>query len=313
MRISNNYFTSNFISQVNNLAQQQTKLQTQASTGLKITLPEDNPAVMTQVLDLQTASAQNSQYQANITQLQNAATTSYGAMNNLKTISDRADQIATLASSGTTSATDMASYATEVGQLIQQALQAGNTQDVDGNYIFAGTASSAKPFTPATDAAGNVTAVTYQGNTGTAQSEIAPNVTVTAQTPGANTTGSGPTGLFADSRTGADFFNHLISLQQHLAAANSSAISSADAPALSKDETNIISHISANSMLQARLTTAASTASTQSTNLTTQISGDTNADLATTLTQLQQTQTAYQAALTSGSLIMNLSILNFLH
>ena len=31
------------------------------------------------------------------------------------------------------------------------------------------------------------------------------------------------------------------------------------------------------------------------------------------LTQLQQTQTAYQAALTSGSLIMNLSLLNYLH
>jgi flagellar hook-associated protein 3 FlgL len=313
MRISNNYFTDNFLSQVSNLKQQQNMLQTQASTGLKVTLPEDNPAVMTQVLDLQTASSQNSQYQNNITQLQNAATTSYTAMDNLKTISSRADQIATLASSGTTSATNMASYATEVGQLIQEAVQAGNTQDVNGNYIFAGTASGAPPFTPATDASGNVTAVTYNGNTGVAQSEIAPNVTVTAQTPGANTTGSGPSGLFTDSRAGADFFNHLISLQKNLQAGNSSAISSTDAPALQKDESNIINHVSANSLLQSRLTTATSTASAQSTNLTTQISGATNADLATTLTQLQQTQTAYQAALTSGNLIMNLSLLNYLH
>src|SRR5208283_2501238 len=119
-----------------------------------------------QVLDLQTASSQNSQYQANITQLQDAATTSYTQMDNLKTISSRADQIATLASSSLTSTTDMASYATEVGQLIQEALQAGNTQDANGNYIFSGTASSTKPFTATTDASGNITAVTYNGNTG---------------------------------------------------------------------------------------------------------------------------------------------------
>jgi len=313
MRISNNYFTDNFMKQVNNLASQQNKLQTQASTGLKITLPEDDPSAMTQVLNLQTAASQNSQYQANINQLQNAATTSYSATSNVKTISDRAGEIATLASSGTTSSTNMASYATEVEQLIQEALQAGNSRDSDGNYIFAGTASSTPPFTATTDASGNVTAVTYQGNTGVAQSEISPNVTVTAQTPGENTTGSGPQGLFADSRSGADLFNHLISLQKNLTAGNSSAISATDAPALAKDETNIISSISANSLLQSQLTNAASAASAQSTNLTTQISGDTNADLATTLTQLQQTQTAYQAALTSGSLIMNLSLLNYLH
>jgi flagellar hook-associated protein 3 FlgL len=312
MRISSDYFTDNFINNVNNLAQQQNQLQTQASTGLKITLPEDDPAVMTQVLDLQTDSSQNAQYQANITQLQNSATTSYTAMNNLKTISDQADTIATEASSGTTSSTEMASYALQVGQLIQEAVQAGNTQDADGNYIFGGTNSGTPPFSAATDSSGNVTAVTYHGNTGVAQSEIAPNVTVTAQTPGANTTGSGPAGLFTDSRAGADFFNHLISLQKDLQAGNSSAISSTDAPALQKDESNIINHISANSILQSQLTTAASTASTQSTNLTTQISGDTNADLATTLTQLQQTQTSYQAALASAAQVMNLSLLNYL-
>jgi len=34
--------------------------------------------------------------------------------------------------------------------------------------------------------------------------------------------------------------------------------------------------------------------------------------LAQTLTELDQTQTAYQAALESGSKVMNLSLLNFL-
>ena len=39
----------------------------------------------------------------------------------------------------------------------------------------------------------------------------------------------------------------------------------------------------------------------------------TSANLATTLTELQQTQTAYQAALESGVQVMQLSLLNYIY
>jgi flagellar hook-associated protein 3 FlgL len=312
MRITSTSFVNNFLFQTGNLEQQQNTLQNEAGTGLKVTLPADNPAVMGQVLNLQTASDANSQYQANIASLQSDATNSYAAMNSLKTISDRIGEISTLASNGTNSTSQLASYATEVGQLLQQAVQIGNTQDADGNYLFGGTANNAPPFKAVTGPDGTITSVTYQGNTGAAQSEIAPNVTVSAQAPGANSTGSGPRGLFTDSRYGADFFNHLISLQSDLTSGNTSAISSTDAPAVAKDEDNIISAISTNGVLQSTLTNAASLVSAKSTNLTTQISNETSADLATTLTQLSQTQTAYQAALESGTKLMSMSLLDYL-
>ena len=313
MRISTSNFSSNFLVQVQQLEQQQNTLQSQASTGLKVSLPEDDPSVMASVLNLQTASSANSQYKNNISQLQSSAVTASGAMNSLQTISNRVNEIATLATSGTTSKDQLSSYASEVSNLLQQAVQLGNTQDADGNYIFAGTQSSTKPFTTTTDASNNVIAVNYQGNNDVASSEIAPNVTVSAQTPGANTGGSGPRGLFADSRYGADLFSHMISLQQHLAAGNTTAISSTDAPALSKDEQNIIYQISANGVMQSTLSNANNIAAAKSTNLTAQISNETNADLAQTLVQLNQTQTAYQAALQSGSKVMNLSLLDYLH
>jgi flagellin-like hook-associated protein FlgL len=47
--------------------------------------------------------------------------------------------------------------------------------------------------------------------------------------------------------------------------------------------------------------------------LTTDISNASGADLAQTLTELSQTQTAYQAALASSASIMQLSILNYIH
>src|SRR5579883_3346656 len=103
MRISSTYFSNNFLNEVTQLEQRQNTLQSQAATGLSFTLPEDNPAGMTEELNLQTSSGAENQYQNNITQLQNAATTSYTAINSLQTISSRASEIATSASSSLTS------------------------------------------------------------------------------------------------------------------------------------------------------------------------------------------------------------------
>jgi flagellar hook-associated protein 3 FlgL len=306
MRISDSNFTDNLLTQIQQLQQQQNTLQGESSSGLSVTLPEDNPPVMAQVLNLQTDSAANAAYQSNITQLQNTATTSATAMNSLQTLVSQVNDIATEASSGTNSSTQLATYAAQVEALIQQAVQLGNTQDADGNYIFSGTASNTKPFV-VTTANGNITAVAYKGGTEVAESDIGPNTTVSAQV-----LGSGADGLFTNSSTGADLFNHMIALQADLASGNTSAVASTDAPALNTDEDNIINQISANGVIQSALTAAGNIATAQSTNLTTQISGATSADLATTLTELTQTQTAYEAALESGMKVLQISLVDFL-
>jgi flagellar hook-associated protein 3 FlgL len=311
MRVTTTSFSDGFLNQITRLESQQSTLQNEATTGLKVTLPEDNPAAMEQVLNLQSESSANTQYQNNITTLQGTATTASDALNSLQTIVEDASEIATDAS-GLTSSTQLAGDATEVSNLIQEALQIGNTQDANGNYIFGGTKTSAPPFTATTDANGNVTGVTYNGNTSVAKSEIAPGLAVTAQSPGENNSGTGPGGVFADSRTGADLFSHLISLQQNLSSGDVSAIATTDTPALTKDEDNVITQISGNAVTQSTLTTVGNTASQQSNNINSEMSNDTNADLAQTLTQLNQTQTAYQAALESGTMVMSLSLLNFL-
>jgi flagellar hook-associated protein 3 FlgL len=311
MRVATSTFPDGFLYEVNQLQTQENQLQNQASTGLKLSQPEDNPAAMEQVLSLQTDSNANAQYQSNITTLQSQATTVSNALTSLQTLSNQAGEIATEAD-GIATPSQLSSYAQQVGSLIQQALQIANTKDSDGNYIFGGTQTSTQPFSATTDSSGNVTAVTYQGNSNVAQAEIAPGVTVSAQIPGANTSGSGPAGLFANSSTGADLFSHLISLQKDLTSGNTAAISSTDAPNLTKDDNNIIAQVSANGVLQSRLTATSSLATQQGLAITSQISGKTDADMATTLTHLQQTQTAFQAALQSSAMVLQISILNFL-
>ena len=233
MRVSSSAFGESFIYQTNRLQNQQNVLQGEATTGLQFTLPEEDPASMSQALELQADSSENTQYQSNVTQLQNSATTSYNALNGLQTLISQANTIAESVD-GTTSPEELTSDATEVGAIIQQALELANTQDSNGNYIFGGTNASTPPFAATTDANGNVTGATYQGNTSLAQAEIAPGVTISAQTLGANTTGSGPRGIYHRQPLRRGFVQPPISLQNNLSSGNAAAVNSTDINAVGK-------------------------------------------------------------------------------
>jgi flagellar hook-associated protein 3 FlgL len=120
MRVSSNSFTDQFVSQVSQLQQQEIALQGEASTGLAVSSPSDNPSVMDEVLNYQTQASENQQYQANITQLQAAAVNSGTAIGNLQTYSSQAETLAEEA----VNSTDKSNYtdlATQIGSLIQQA------------------------------------------------------------------------------------------------------------------------------------------------------------------------------------------------
>ena len=310
MRVASNSFADSLINQLGSLAYRQQRLQTQAATGQRIQSPEDDPVALRRVLDLQTESSAVGQYQRNIARQQELAQAAYGGIKSLKTISNRAGEIAILADN-LKSSQELQAYAIELNQLIKQAAQAMNTTN-RGDYLFAGTRNDQPPFVVTTDANGQVTGVTYQGNTSLSEVEIAQGATITAQAVGANTNGNGPRGLITDSRSGADFFNHLISLQNHLQAGDVAAIAATDRPQLRRDEDNILFHVSANGVIQARLEAANTTSRDRSLALQKQVSDEADADLAQTLVKLNQTQTAYQAALQSGSSILKLSLLDYL-
>jgi flagellar hook-associated protein 3 FlgL len=313
MRIGTNSYTDTMINQFSLLKSQQVKLQNEVSTGLSVQSPSDSPTAMENTLTDLSSQAAQQQYSSNISTVQSKANSIYSVLQSLQTISNRVGEIATSAGSATNSQTELNNYAGEVTSLIQQAAQLVNTKDpATGQYLFGGTNSGQQPFTVTTDANGNVTGVTYSGNSSVNQTEIASGVNVSVDVPGENTSGSGAQGLITDSRTGADLFNHLISLQNNLLAGNTSAVTGTDTANLQNDENNLTYQVAYNGNVQTRLNTASSFATSQTNSLTGLISNASSADLATTMTQLSQAQTAYQAALQSSASIMQLSILNYL-
>ena len=126
-------------------------------------------------------------------------------MNSLQTIVSQVNDIATEASSGTNSSTQLSTYATQVAALIQQAVQLGNTQDANGNYIFSGTATSTQPFVATTDSNGNITRVTYRATP--TWHEVTSGQTLPSQRkfPARTAADRALKGLFSDSRSGSGF------------------------------------------------------------------------------------------------------------
>jgi len=310
MRVSSAMFPNMLVEELGTLSQKLQQLQTESSTGQRIRDPEDDPSAVQRVLNMQSQSSELQQYQSNIATLQGTAEAAGSAASALQQIASKISDIATSAG-GTASQDDLDAYATEVSQLISEAVSIANTQ-YNGNYLFGGTLSGQAPFEANTDSDGQITSVDYKGNTSTASVEIAQGVTLSVVPPGANTSGSGPGGLITDTRTGADFFAHMISLRDDLLSGNVQAITNTDLPALEADEQNQILYSTNINVAEERLSTAADAAKTQQTSLTSLISNDADADLAQTITKLSQAQYAYQAAIETGGKILQQSLLDYL-
>ncbi len=310
MRVTANSFPNRLISQLGDLASRQSKLQSQAATGQRVQLPEDDPRAMQRILDMQTESSALDQYGSNIARLQDATTASYSAMKSLKKTNDRAGEIATLAD-GLKSPEQLTIYGNEIDQLLEEAVQTANTTH-NGDYLFAGTHVNQAPFTVVKDANGKITGVTYNGNSDAMTAEISPDVVSEAQPVGVSTSGSGPRGLITDARSGADYFNHLISLRDHLMAGDTAAVKDTDRVNLGKDEENFLYHYGHIGAIQSRLDTALSLTKDQSFSIEQHVSGLADADLAQTLVKLTQVQNAYTAALQTGGTILGNSLLDYL-
>jgi flagellar hook-associated protein 3 FlgL len=298
MRISSNTVSENIVAQIQQLNEQQAKLQNQVSTGQRIFQPEDDPAAVGRVLQYQSQQRQNSQYQLNAGRALEISQASYSGLQSMKTVSDRANQIATLGSGALNPAQSQA-YGSEVNQLIEQALQVGNSR-FQNDYLFAGTAVDNPPYVATRDAQGNITGVTYAGNAGQSQIPLSETATISPNTSGATNTGL------------RDFINQLVSLRDALTAGNPAGVTATQA-SLVGSEDMLVSAIAQHGGIQTRIEANQDQQKDLSTNLEKLVSGETDADLPSTIVKLTQTQTAYQAALQSAANIMRVSLLDYIH
>jgi flagellar hook-associated protein 3 FlgL len=268
---------------------------------------------MEDTLNDQANVAAQTQFSSNITTLQDRAGSIYNVLESLQSVTSQAGEIATSAGSGTQTAADLQTSSSQVNDLLNQVVSMANTKDpTTGQYLFGGTASGQPPYTVTKDASGDITGVTYQGNSSVNQTEISAGVNVTVDIPGSNTSGTGVRGLFTDSQSGADIMNHLIALRDDLSSGKTASVTSTDSNNIQDDENNVTYQVANNGVVQTHLDTAATLATNNTTSLNATISSSSSANMVQTMVQLTSAQNAYQAALESGVKVMQLSILNYI-
>lgn len=312
MRVTSSSFPSLLNYQLGQLATKQARLQVQAGTGQRFQVGSEDPRAMRKVLDLQSEMKTLLQYEKNIGNLTDTVEASFAAIKALKTVTDRAGEIATR-SDGLRTVEEAKTFAIEVDQLIERALQLANTRH-QSSYLFGGTSNTKPPFTATRDADGRITAIAYDGSEDVNEIEIAEGITVKVSIPGANRSGSGDRGLFTDRRSGvnADLFKSLIDFRGNLQKNNKAAIRTTDLPSILKDEENILFHFGNIGAVQSRLETGAAMANRRKASLEGLASKESDADLAQTLVSLSEIQNAYTAALKTGGTILSQSLLDFL-
>ena len=266
-------------------------LQEQMSSGRQITKPSDNPTGTVTALQLRSQLSQLKQFQANSADALGWLTTvdsAYGS------ISSQLEQVRSLVvqgmNTGTGNATSNEALAQQVDQARASLLSLANAS-YQGRPVFGGTTAGSVAF----DASGN-----YVGDAGTVTRTVGPNASVDLNT--AATATFGP--------NGSNLFDLMSGIANDLR--TNPAGLGADLTQLDARQVSITSDRSLAGAKYQRIQTVQSAATTNTLQLTSQLSDLQDIDLAETVVQVTSANTAYQAALATTAKVGQISLMDFL-
>ncbi|MBC2595038.1 hypothetical protein H5P28_12290 [Ruficoccus amylovorans] len=332
MRISYNQNNNQLIGQLSRLNQEQNRLQIQLSSGQRIQSAAEAPATADRVMGISSRKGQLQALSNNLNQARGVAEGALFAMEQLKSVADKAiGSLQRMAEM--TDATELAGQASQMDQLLEQAIPLGNT-DVDGQYVFGGGHASVPPYTVVRYQAGDVLVDATQPvdpATGLPPAQSGP-VTVPDELVGriafVRFTGTAQAGQELTYRVGerselspfpdvtasqeqAAYFNRMIAardagFQEDHAALEGMADSLDDG-----QEALNLGMLETGTLINGIETLEGINAS-RFQQLEDTVSKELDIDLAETIVRFRNSQSAYEAALSSSSRIMGLSLLDYL-
>ncbi len=180
MRISTLGFANDASQQMQTLDSQISQTQQQLSTGISLQNAADNPAAMAQVNQLNAQISASQQYQSNGSALNSNLQLEEQSLTDATNVMQSARDLAVQANNASLTQAQRQDIATQLQQLQQQLIGTANSTDSNGNYLFAGEASSTQPF------AQSGSAVAYNGSSSVTQVQISSNQRVSSGDSGSN-------------------------------------------------------------------------------------------------------------------------------
>lgn len=294
LRVSEQSRLTNNIAYLQTASAQLSKIQQQMATGRQVNVPSDDPEGTALSLSYRNEILFETQMRRNVdsgTAFMNAGE---AALTSATELIQSARTLAVSGATGTNSQSGLNGMATQVDQILQEMVQIGNSTFGDA-FLFAGQKSNQPAFT--TVGGANITAVNYQGDSGSMTRQISRQQTVDVNVDGAATFG--------------DVFQTLASLRDAMRTGDTTTAN--QSIALLDGALNRV--LSARAGLGARTTRLQQTQQqslSKDTDLQKLRSGVEDIDLASATVKLTSQQNQFQAALAAVGKTINMSLLNFL-
>jgi flagellar hook-associated protein 3 FlgL len=288
--------TPDLIASLSRLQQQENTTLAQIASGRRDAKPSDDPAAAGSLVQVLSDSNRLDTYTQNGTTLQSNLRLADSTLGSVDTALNRAVTLGINAANSTLSDSDRSAIAQELQGIQSQVLSLANTSS-QGTFLFAGTASTAKPF-----AADNTSAsgVSYTGNSETNSVEIGDGYHVQTNVAGND--------LFLNSSG-----NVFQSLQDLITAVQTNTGIDTASNAVSQARSALAAQrvFYGNAMNQ--VTDNNAVLQNESTQLSERENTLSAADLAQAATQLVSLQTSVNAVMTAASRTMGTSLFDYLN
>jgi flagellar hook-associated protein 3 FlgL len=277
------------------------RLNTMASSGSRILKQADDPLAWSQAIDFRQTIRQIDAYKRNIDFAVGWSQSTDNALNQMTNLVEQAKQQATQAISVPSSEKRQA-QTQALDQIVQQAVNLANTQ-YGGRYLFSGQQFTTAPFTMTKDPiSGEVQSIsTYQGDTQDLDVRVGNGALQTVNLNGQE--------VFANA--GTDVLQQLLNLKN--------AVRDGDTASIQQQETALDNSYQNLQRQSAIVGTRLDSLDERKSLLDSikiqdqsQLSDLTGADIVEVITQLQQKQTVFQAALQVTSRLAQLNLTNFI-
>ncbi|MGC9236925.1 MAG: flagellar hook-associated protein FlgL [Thiomonas sp.] len=179
MRISTSQFYAASLTGILNQQNTLNTLSQQLATGSSLVNPSDQPVAAAQNVTLTGQINRLATYTQNGQNAQNALQLESATLQSVGTLVDQVRQLAVQMNNGTVSSQDLQNAAATMQGYVQQLAQYANTQDGQGNYLFAGSKSGTQPFIIQANGS-----VLYQGDGSQNQLALGPSLNTAISDPG---------------------------------------------------------------------------------------------------------------------------------
>lgn len=265
-------------------------LQAQMSSGKKIQVPSDDPAVAGSVMHLRSTQRQLDQYSRNATDGDSWLTTVDSALSSSLTSLRRVRDLVVQSGNGGLGQSSRDALATELEGLRDDLMSQANTTYL-GRTVFAGTSGAGVAFDDA---------YTWNGSaTASVERQIGPTTTVRVDADGAQVYGEGAGSVFAlvdelaaDLRAGVDVTDRLDAIDDRMDA--------------------MLTATASTGSRQRVLQSVATELTGQALTVKSQLAGAEDIDLAEVIMNLKLQEVAYQGALGAGARVLQPSLMDFL-